>query len=199
MPPLFSQADSFVAAEIAYKYRLSIDYDHQMGHIARCPEMPGVVCNGQTVIAAVQCMRQRLSQHVLASMSLGIAAPAPLSDGEGPLGSWERDLELLETARSRLPVADPILQRVAQSTASRYRVMIEADDGDFVAMAAEFPDLVARAGSIEEAIKRVQGMVAKKLGELLAGNELPPEPMQDVEKRQMKRAPAPGERARRAS
>jgi predicted RNase H-like HicB family nuclease len=189
--------DARVAAEVARRYRLAVDFDRDAGPIVRCVELPAVACNGCTVDEAVYCARYRISRHLRELLASGQAPPVPLMESDGPLGGWAGELEFggVGTAEADLiaPPADA-LRRIAEGEAGRYRIYFEQgeDGGAFVAAVAELPDVTASAADAGAAVEGARSALVERLLGMLGANELPPEPMRDRERREVRRPRTPG-------
>lgn len=193
------QADIDLAIDLARRYRVAVDVDAEAGLLVRCVEWPEIVCNGQTVEAALACVRDRVSRAALVAISRGQSLPVPRSEAEEPLGSWAADLDLSEDPAAPMPTpADgwvkpegEALARMAQAETARYRIWLEWSEGGFVASVAEIPEVVARAEEAGPAVEAARSGAAGRLAEMLEQNQLPPEPLHDRERRSQRRTERP--------
>jgi predicted RNase H-like HicB family nuclease len=170
------------------RYRIVLERAEDQTLVARCVEVPGPSARALNVDAAVAALRDTLAGEVAALSARG-DAPAPLRESEGRLAAWMRDLELLPEPRPRalVTVEKPLpssMHAIAKWTIDRYRIVLEEDEVEgFVATSPEMPDLagygVTASGAAADLRERLEG----RAFQILNDNRVPPEPMQDIEKR----------------
>jgi hypothetical protein len=178
---------------IAKRYRIALERAEDQTLVARCVELPGPLARGLNVDAVVGLLRGVLAGEVAALLITG-SAPTPRRDSEGTLGAWLGELELIESkddvSAAEVSVEQPVpsaLRAIAQWTVERYRILLEGSEDGFVAMSLELPELVGHGETAGRAVTDVRRRLADRVFELLRGNRVPPEPLQDVEARRIVR------------
>lgn len=170
---------------LAREYRIAIDQNHDGACVARCLELPTLRFVSHDLDLAVTSLRQLLAAELAPLVEKG-EAPTPLRTSQGPLGAWVEDLDLVDCIEP--PSTDleapsiETLRSIAQATASRYRVILESQD-EYIATAAEVPGPRGIGPTPRQAIASLRDRLTDYALALLQANQLPPEPLADIEQR----------------
>jgi predicted RNase H-like HicB family nuclease len=176
------------------QYRVALHQRDDRSFVATSLELPALAVSTPCPDQAVRTLRDRIAASLADLLASG-DAPAPLRDSEGRLGSWAVDLEILDARRAtdaevEKPSPD-ILRAIARSTAERYRIILEShEDGGFIAGCAEVAGVVAHGATVTRAIDRLRDLLTDFAYRTLDANDMPPEPLQDVEARAVARRAA---------
>jgi hypothetical protein len=105
-----------------------------------------------------------------------------------------RDLELLPEPRPKalVTVEKPLpstMHAIAQWTTDRYRIVLEEDEVEgFVATSPEMPELAGYGLKASSAVADLRARMEEQAFKILNDNRVPPEPLQEIEAREERKA-----------
>jgi predicted RNase H-like HicB family nuclease len=180
-------------SSLVIRYRIVLERAEDQTLVARCVELPGPCARELNVDAAVDSLRDTLAVEVADLRSRG-EAPTPLQESEGRLAAWMRDLELLPEPRPKalVTVEKPLpstMHAIAQWTTDRYRIVLEEDEVEgFVATSPEMPELAGYGLKASSAVADLRARMEEQAFKILNDNRVPPEPLQEIEAREERKA-----------
>ncbi len=170
------------AHERIARYRIELVRSEDRTFLASCLEMPECRARGMTIESAIAGVRAALAART--AMGPGGAAPIPpLSESEGRLGEWAKELELVESEpAAAAAVKDEkalpsVLRAIAQWTVDRYGILLEGDGGgSFVSSSVEMPSVVGHGATPMAAIGDLRWQLNEVAFEMLNAGRALPEP-----------------------
>lgn len=194
-PPALPRADVKPdARRVALDYRALLDWSEELGFTAACAELPQVTARSASADQCVQRLYAALADEIARELSHGRRPRPPQScsvvrpahpptamrlvteqDAGAPGGRPSGDAPIPPTAFQ--------LWRMAKWTAGQYRLVLHARGGAWHATCPEAPDVTGAGRTPGKCVADVRRRLATFVTALIESNQMPPEPLQDVERR----------------
>ncbi len=207
---LFDPADlpADVAAagrRVARSYRVALDWSQELGFTAVCVELPALTTRAADATPCVEALYDAAAAHVASLLVQGHVAPGALRPAAvrparptlPASGDASAETRLCDTpsfdARFSdavafdfgAPDAPPIdqLRRMAAWTAAQYRLVLHWSDGTYYASCPEVPFVAGFGRSPGRCAADIRRHLTRHVADVIAANRMPPEPLQEIERR----------------
>jgi predicted RNase H-like HicB family nuclease len=194
-----------VAAEgrrIALSYSVILDWSEELGFTGQCAELPRLNTRAADASACVDSLFEQAAATVATILAHGLNPPSPVRSGrqqrkrrpKTPGVAIPPDIREKPTAIAPKDLANPAdddlvrpsgrqVRRMAVWTASQYRVVMHFHDGSYYATSPEVPFASGFGKSPNGCVDDLRRQLVDYVASVIAANKMPPEPMQDRERR----------------
>jgi predicted RNase H-like HicB family nuclease len=192
-----------VAAEgrrVALSYSVLLDWSQELGFTGHCAELPRLTARATDATSCVNALFEQAAATVATILAHGLNPPPPVRSARlrkrrpktpgiavapdvrekpTPLASADADRNHEDLVR---PGAKQ-LRRMARWTASQYRVVMHFHEGSYYATSPEIPYASGFGATPNGCVDDLRRQLADFVASMIAANKMPPEPMQDRERR----------------
>jgi predicted RNase H-like HicB family nuclease len=196
-----------VAAEgrrVALGYSVVLDWSEELGFTGACVELPRLSTRTIDATACVEQLFEQAAAQVATILAHGLTPPPavrssaerkmsrPATPGTAVLPSVHEPPTFIlhdEAADDlELPTLGQ-LSRMARSTADQYRIVMHWSDGSYYGTSPEVPAASGFGVTPNGCVDDLRRQLARHVADLIVSNRMPPEPMQDLERRPQPHAP----------
>ena len=198
-----------VAAEgrrVALSYSVILDWSEELGFTGQCVELPRLTARAKDATACVESLFKQSAAKLATILAHGLNPPPPVRSArhrkrrpKTPGVAVPPDIREKPTplATSPAPAAAAAtqddgelvrpstkqVQRMARWTASQYRVVMHFHDGSYYATSPEIPYASGFGSTPNGCVDDLRRQLVEYVAAMIAANKMPPEPMQDRERR----------------
>lgn len=192
---IFESADAPEAAEARRamaEYRILLDWSEELGFTATCLELRGVSARAADADDCVAALLDSGTAFVASLIRQGGQAPAPIhhrtrrpQQPAQPLPGRTSRQKHHRAPQGEAPVPPSVGQvlRMARWAANEYRIVLHVAEGSYYGTCPEIPSASGFGPTASACVADIRAYLTALVGEMLAKNQMPPEPMQEIERR----------------